>query len=528
MIDTKDFSFFENKSNFDFKEFLIKIVSYWKWFVISLIITLSIAYQVNIRKQKIYSLDTSIAIKEENNPFFTSNTSLVFNWGGTSDQVQNVSNTLQSRSHNELVVDHLNFFVDYLQQGKYNMQDVYGQIPFNIEFDKDKEQLYQSLITIKFLSDTQYEIKIKFDENSTNLIKYSDNSESKTSVVKGEFVKSYKVGEQVSLPFLHWKLFINNNPGFYKGNEYFVRFNDFDNAVAQYQKITVDASTSAPSILNLSLKGPNKNRIVDYLNSTVKMLIKEQLDRKNLFATNTIAFIDSTLIAMGNDLKQTAEELKAFNRNTSIVDMDGGAATFSTRLADYDVKKDEITRKIAYYNGLKSYLKGSNDYSKLPAPTVAGIDDPNIITNVSKLILLSTQRSEMAYSVKNDRMFKDFDVQMESIKKVLLENINSANTALQFDLSLINNRINEAESNIKKLPEEKQEYLKIVRKYDLSDNIYNTFLQKRSEAEIVKAANLSDIHFIDPAKDIGKGLIGSFNNFGFASFLKKSIVYIVT
>lgn len=58
------------------------------------------------------------------------------------------------------------------------------------------------------------------------------------------------------------------------------------------------------------------------------------------------------------------------------------------------------------------------------------------------------------------------------------------------------------------MPEDQQELIKIKRKYDLSDNIYSTFLQKRSEADIVKAANLSDIHFIDPAKDVGLGLIG--------------------
>ena len=50
--------------------------------------------------------------------------------------------------------------------------------------------------------------------------------------------------------------------------------------------------------------------------------------------------------------------------------------------------------------------------------------------------------------------------------------------------------------------------MKIKRKYDLNDNIYTEFLQKRNEAEIVKASNLSDIHFIDSAKDIGGGLIG--------------------
>ena len=34
------------------------------------------------------------------------------------------------------------------------------------------------------------------------------------------------------------------------------------------------------------------------------------------------------------------------------------------------------------------------------------------------------------------------------------------------------------------------------------------FLQKKSEAKIVKAANLSDIRVIDKAKDVGGGLIG--------------------
>ena len=74
MLDIKDFSIFENQSGFDFKGFLIKIASYWKWFVLSLIIALTIAHQVNIRKEKVYAMETLIAVKEENNPFFTSNT----------------------------------------------------------------------------------------------------------------------------------------------------------------------------------------------------------------------------------------------------------------------------------------------------------------------------------------------------------------------------------------------------------------------------------------------------------------------
>ncbi|MGL2988153.1 polysaccharide biosynthesis tyrosine autokinase [Flavobacterium sp. RSSA_27] len=508
MLDLKDFSIFENQSTFDFKGFLIKIAGYWKWFLISLVVSFFIAYQVNIRKEKIYGLETVISVKEENNPLFTSNTSLTFNWGGISDEVQTITTTLQSRSHNELVVEKLQYYIDYLVQGEYNLIDAYGAVPFELILDKKKGQLAGTLISITFVSESVYEIKIPFENSTVSLNHYVDNTKTKTAVAVGEFKKRFRVGETVSLPFLNLKLQIIDNPGFYKGNEYFVRFNDFDATVSNYKGIGVRADDKGGSILTLSMQGTNKARLVDYLNATVKMLIKRQLDSKNQFATNTIAFIDSTLVSMESQLKETGNELKTFRKEKNIIDVEDGGAKFSDKILKYDVQKDEITRKITYYNSLKSYLKNSVDYAKLPAPSVAGIEDPNIVVNVSKLIALSTQRSEMAYAVKSEKIFKDFDNQMMAIKNVLLENIATAKQSLQYDLVTINSKIGESESVIKQLPEDQQELIKIKRKYDLSDNIYNTFLQKRSEADIVKAANLSDIHFIDPAKDVGGGLIG--------------------
>ena len=508
MLDLKDFSIFENQSTFDFKGFLLKIAGYWKWFLISLAICFFIAYQVNIRKEKIYGLETLISVKEESNPLFTSNTSLTFNWGGVSDEVQTITTTLQSRSHNELVVEKLQYYIDYLVQGEYNLIDAYGAVPFELELDKKKGQLIGALISITFVSESVYELKITFENSSVPLILYADASRSTTNVVVGEFKKRFKVGQEVVLPFLNWRLNIKDNPGFYKGNEYFVRFNDFDGTVSNYKGIGVRADDKGGSVLTLSMQGTNKARLVDYLNATVKMLIKRQLDSKNQFATNTIAFIDSTLVSMESQLKETGNELKSFRKDKNIIDVEDGGVKFSDRILKYDVEKDEITRKIAYYNSLRSYLKSSVDYSKLPAPSVAGIEDPNIVVNVSKLIALSAQRSEMAYAVKSEKIFKDFDNQMLAVKNVLLENIVTAKQSLQYDLATVNSKIGASESVIKQLPEDQQELIKIKRKYDLSDNIYTTFLQKRSEADIVKAANLSDIHFIDPAKDVGGGLIG--------------------
>lgn len=521
MLDTKDFSFFENQSTFDFKGFLIKILSYWKWFIVSLIIAFTIAYQVNVRKEKIYGVESVINIKEVNNPFFTANTSLVFNWGGTSDKVQTVMTILKSRSHNELVVAKLRFYIEYLQQGKYNLQDVYGEAPFFVDIDQSKGQLLGMPIRIKFLNQTEYEIRIPFETDQVSLANYSTNVNSVTKVSKEEFVKKFKIGEHVSLPFLNWKLELGNNAADYVGKEYFVRFGDFNGVVSNYKNIDIQTDDKGGSILKLGMQGHNKARMVDYLNTTVEVLRRNELDTKNQFAKNTIAFIDSTLIAMEQQIKMTEGELKDFRKNKNVYELEGDGSEVSLKLSGFDVERDAIDRKLVYYNRLKSYLLNSTDYSKLPAPAVAGIDDPNIIGGVSKLIALSTERSAMAYTVKNDKIFNNFDNQMEAVKSVLLENIASAKAAIQYDLSSVNRNIGEVESNMKKLPEDQQELVKIKRKYDLNDNIYNTFLQKRSEANIVKAANVSDIQFIDPAKDVGGGLLGPKTsvNYVLAAFL---------
>ncbi len=508
MIDQSDFNSSESQINFDFKGFLIKTLSYWKWFLLSWAIAFTWAYQVNIRKEKIYAVDTTISVKEESNPFFTANTSLVFNWGGTSDQVQTIISLLKSRSHNELVVDELEFYTQYLEQGKYNKIDVYGSAPFTVNIDKDKPQLADREIKIKFVDASSYVLTIPFETNTAGAYLYSNKSRTDVAVPQGTFVRRYRIGSKVVLPFLSWTLDITDMSGKQLGKEYLVSFSNFDGVVGSYQGVSAEPDAKGGSILKLSLQGHNKARMVDYLNTTVRILKETQLAAKNQFATNTINFIDSTMRAMEESLRKTTDELKSFSRDKNVTALEQGGESISMKLTELDSEKDRIQRKIAYLNNLSSYLKKSVDYSKLPSPSVVGIEDPNIVVSVSKLITLSTRRAQMQFSVKSEKLYSDFDVEISAIKNVLLENVMSARSGLNYDLNLVNAKLNSAESELKQIPEDKQDYLKIQRKFDLGNEIYTTFLQKRTEANIVKAANVSDIRFIDNAKDVGGGLIG--------------------
>ena len=339
MLDVKDFSFFENQNGFDFKGFLIKTGSYWKWFLLGLVICLTIAHQINIRKQKIYSLESTLAIKEQDNPLFTSNTSLVFNWGGTSDQVQSIATTLKSRLHNELVVNKLDFFVEYLQEQKYFTQDVYGTAPFIVKLDKTKNQIYQTPINITFISPTEYEISIVLNSNTVPVINYSSNQAGVENVSSGEYKKRFKVGQKVNLPFLNWELNINNNSLNYTGSKYIVKFNSFDSTVSRYRNVKIIIDEKAASIIKLSMENTNKARIVDYLNETVLMLMKKQLESKNLFAENTIKYIDTTLSLMEIEVKLANDELKDFSRNRNILEIE--RTYLHKKIQDYKILKKE-------------------------------------------------------------------------------------------------------------------------------------------------------------------------------------------
>ena len=113
MFDTKDIKLLSEGASFDVKAFLVKLLGHWKLFLLSMSIALYWAYHVNIRKESIYGMDASIVVKDDSNPMFSNNTSLTFNWGGTSDKVQTVITTLRSRTHNEKVVDKLQYYIQY-------------------------------------------------------------------------------------------------------------------------------------------------------------------------------------------------------------------------------------------------------------------------------------------------------------------------------------------------------------------------------------------------------------------------------
>jgi capsular exopolysaccharide synthesis family protein len=506
---SEEFDVSEVHTTFDFKGFLFKLIRFWPLFLISLGIAFAIAHFINVRKLPVYLIDNLVSIKDDQNPFFTSNTSLTFNWGGTTDKVNTSVITLRSRTHNEKVVERLQFYVNYQREGKYQLVDAYKQTPFFVKVDTSQAQLLNKKFTVVFKDSVTFNLSGEFISGTGSLQNYHTKEKSNKYLEAQSFSKDFRIGDKVTLPFFSGTFVPYPELAVTPGETFYFSLRNFDEVVSDYKGIGIVPLSKGSSVIRLSLVGQNKARLVDYLNTSIKVLSDDMLERKNLFATKTIRFIDSSLSRKSVEVVAAENELSAFKNRSAIFDLEAEGLEIKAKLSALDLRKEGVDNQLNYYNTLETYLIGKSDYRNVPAPSVAGIVEVSIVAAVAKIIVLAEERNKLQYTYKEGTpVFADIDRQIDAIKVVLLENISSSKGLKRQERANINIDVSKLESEIRNLPKEQQELLKIERRYNLSQGAYDLFLAKRSEARLVKAANVSDVLVIDPAKDTGGGQVG--------------------
>lgn len=514
----QELDFSQSNAYFDFKSFVVNILSHWYWFLIFVGIGLGIAYYVSVRKLPVYKMGSLIAIKDDQNPLFTnSNTSLTFNWGGQSSKTTSTITTLKTRTHNERVVKHLQYYLQYEVEGEYQMENAYGKTPFKINVKANAFQLKGQQMQIRLLDDKKFEISFDVEEEPITHKYFNYDTEESLSerFEVGTYKDTFEIGKPISSKYFTGEL-NRTDGGNFETKPFFITFLDFNSVVKKYQNISVANQETGSSIIQLELIGENKKKLVDFLNTTTKILSETQLDQKNLFATKTIKFIDSTLNEKATELEDFEDELNTYKLENNILDLDSEAKQLKQDLITYDLELKNINRQIDYLNTLQNYLNNRNTYEDPPAPSIAGIEEGSIVEGVRNIVELSLERSKYQYAAKPDLpKFKDIDRQIDAAKRVLKENISSSKGNLIREIDNIKKELRQVENEVKKLPSSEQGLLKIERRFNISQQTYDLFLSKRNEAKLIKASNVSDIQIIDEAKDVGNPKIGPNNQLNY-------------
>ncbi len=170
------------------------------------------------------------------------------------------------------------------------------------------------------------------------------------------------------------------------------------------------------------------------------------------------------------------------------------------KLEKLEGEKNILGLQMQYYEYLSDYLDAREENESIISPSIMGVSDPTLIKLVEEFSRLQQQRKQVAFTVKDNLPQVDLmDQKIEDARASLRENVTSTINQLKLTMNTINSRIANSEKELGKLPGTERRLIGIQRKFDLNNSVYTYLLERRAEAGIAKASQITDNRVIDRA-----------------------------
>ncbi|RKD86358.1 protein involved in gliding motility EpsB [Mangrovibacterium diazotrophicum] len=485
----------EDDKSFNFKEFLTKLMHYWYWFVILVIIGVGAAFVYNKFTPPVYQVTSKLLVKDNNN----NGASL----GGIFDSYSMKSNMvlanhigiLTSYNLNLEVIERLGWYVSWYQKMPLGDYSLYGKEPFHVAFSPEDSNLKNVPVYISQINDSTYTAKVDAVVNIGG-DDFEINFESKG-----------KYGEKFENNYFS---FVVNPSGTIGKDAYYFIFNDLNKLALGYvKKLDVTAVDDDANLLNVMINGDNTQKEIDFINMLSTVYMQYTLKEQNQISENTIDFIDRQLSAVVDTLKTTNDQFTSYRSNKGVYDLSQKAEIIMQKLNELDSRQSMAEMQLSYYENLKKYMEDGEKMQNVTFPSVVGITDSGLNNLVAKLSELYSKKEALSYSLqaKNPSLVV-IDRELEYTRKSLQENLNNLVFNTQRELDALNREIYQVKSQLSDVPKTEQDLVNIKRMVDLNNELYNFLLQRRAEAQITKASNLPEIEVLDPAQSATVSQIG--------------------
>ena len=146
----------------DLRETLFPYLRRWKWFIISVILFLSLGY-LNVKlSTPLYKIETDLLIKDNKKEAGGSNDLLKdLNLFSSDKIIDNEIQILKSKTILESVINVLKLQTSYINIDGIRKREEYGNLPFAIELLKPYASAYKNILSVQLVNDKEVEINGK-------------------------------------------------------------------------------------------------------------------------------------------------------------------------------------------------------------------------------------------------------------------------------------------------------------------------------------------------------------------------------
>ncbi len=474
--------YFEQEEGTNIKEFLFRLLSKWHWFVLFGFIGLSAGYLKGKFTPATYQMRSTVLVNEESQAMGIDHLFEGFDLGGKTN-IENHILMLNSYTLNRQALENLNRNISWYKKGNFTDVSLYQRSPYLVKDYDINANIEGVRLYISPLGANTYMI------------------EAETEVRKLSFSQKGTYGQPFENDY--FKFTIHKNEAFEVVEDqklYFV-FNNLNQLTKSYMnRLSVSLASKKADGIILSLGGTNPAREIDYMNELIRVYMNYGLSEKNRTSENTVRFIDVQLSQVVDSLSLAGQNFTDFRSKKGIVDLSQEAGLVVEKLEEMETEKALAERRLEYFRNLKAYMGNAEQMKLMVSPSVVGIVDMGLNAQVVKLSELYARKSTLSFVVKEKN--PSLLMLKQDIRNTLAsldENLKNLLGNAEIELKSLTSRMNKIHMELAGLPQTEQELISIKRRFDLNNNLYTFLLQKRAEAAITMASNVSDAQVLDPA-----------------------------
>lgn len=473
----------EETSGFDYKTFLVKLLMYWPWITGCVLAALVGAFFYLKTQTPLYTVSSSVLIKNESSKSGNSGASLA-DLGFVTSSTQNFDNELEilrSRTLLKKVVTSLDLYIDYTLPGSFRPTELYKQSPVKVWITPEEaDRLGSAKVDLHFKQNQLYEVTIT--HNAQEWKKVIEKLPAVFSTPAGVFTFSADSLQPAShVPELIEATITSPN---------WI-------AASFRERLNVAATNKTTTIAQLTLTDSQVARGTDFLNKLVELYNEEGNNDKNEVAAKTAEFIDERINIINHELGTTESELASFKQRAGVVDIASDATQAAGEQANYERAYAENEVQLSLMNHLKNHiLSTENQYEVIPANIGLTNGDLNTVVERYNEMLIERKRL-LRTSHEDNPAVQSLNASIEVMRNSVMAAIQTAEKGLQINRQALKTQTRKFAGKVSDAPVQEKEYLSMSRQQEIQANLYLMLLQKREENNITLASTANNARVID-------------------------------